>query len=150
MIFCIFRRRSHFTYGVPIVPKQHNYLGEIEKANRRGRKAAQRRARGRLLFRRRPNYRSECDRCIIQREADEEREDCNYGLIIPFTPITRSPIYHRTSLSSPLTPLRPTTTNPFLLPTFLPTADSGDELRTTINSLIYCPEDGDTRRELFQ
>ena len=107
----------------------------------------QRRAGGRLLFRRRPNYRSECDRCIIQREADEEREDCNYGLIIPFTPITRSPIYHRTSLSSPLTPLRPTTTNPFLLPTFLPTADPGDELRTTINSLIYCPEDGDTRRE---
>ena len=124
---------------------QHNYLGEIEKAKGRGRKAAQ--GRGRLLFRRRPNYRSECDRCITQREADEEGEDCNYGLIIPFTPITRSPIYHRASLSSPLPPLRPTTTNPFLLPTFLPTADPGDELRTTISSLIYCPEDGDIRRE---
>ena len=117
---------------------------------KRGGGGRQRRAGGllsrRRRRRRRPNYRSECDRCIIQSKGDEEGEDCNYGLIIPFTPITRSPIYHRAFLSS--TPLRPTTTtDPFLLPTSLPTAESGDELRTTINSLIYCPEDGDTRRE---
>ena len=65
-------------------------------------------------------YNTERRRAGRRRGGGGGGDDCNYGLIIPFTPITRSPINHRSTLLRPSA--RPTTSNPFFLPTFLPTA----------------------------